>query len=199
MGATLSLHLLRHLDFRLRPLNSVASQCLTFRLFQRPTKAAAAEGREYRRPHAAVLRLLQESTPGVLPAAWVGLTLGHEAMVPTWLRPSALRRALELLRSPAQSQDWNLLSLRLHFLSLSFSPFYRSRDAECRRMLPVMKDDSGSHGSPISGKLEGLFFSCNTEFNTGKPPQDSPYGPYRFQVRAGRPRSSATSTCLHRC
>uniref|UniRef100_H3CD46 Fibronectin type-III domain-containing protein n=1 Tax=Tetraodon nigroviridis TaxID=99883 RepID=H3CD46_TETNG len=78
---------------------------------------------------------------------------------------------------------------------LPFSVFYRnqhqeyflqpgSRDAECRRMLPVMKDDSGSHGSPISGKLEGLFFSCNTEFNTGKPPQDSPYGPYRFQVRA---------------
>lgn len=49
-------------------------------------------------------------------------------------------------------------------------------------MLPATKDDSGSHGSPVSGKLEGLFFSCNTEFNTGKPPQDSPYGPYRFQV-----------------
>ncbi|CAF88285.1 unnamed protein product, partial [Tetraodon nigroviridis] len=71
---------------------------------------------------------------------------------------------------------------------LPFSVFYRNQhqeyflqpgDAECRRMLPVMKDDSGSHGSPISGKLEGLFFSCNTEFNTGKPPQDSPYGPYR--------------------
>ncbi|XP_030257278.1 phytanoyl-CoA hydroxylase-interacting protein-like isoform X1 [Sparus aurata] len=64
------------------------------------------------------------------------------------------------------------------------SPSYRSRDAQCRRMLPVVKDNSGSHGSPISGKLEGVFFSCNTEFNTGKPPQDSPYGPYRFQIQA---------------
>ncbi|XP_047464985.1 phytanoyl-CoA hydroxylase-interacting protein-like isoform X2 [Mugil cephalus] len=64
------------------------------------------------------------------------------------------------------------------------SPSYRSRDAQCRLMLPSVKDDSGSHGSPISGKLEGIFFSCNTEFNTGKPPQDSPYGPYRFQIQA---------------
>lgn len=59
-----------------------------------------------------------------------------------------------------------------------------SRDAACSRMLPCVKDDSGSHGSPISGKLEGIFFSCNTEFNTGKPPLDSPYGPYRFQIQA---------------
>ncbi|KAI4788978.1 hypothetical protein KUCAC02_035505 [Chaenocephalus aceratus] len=51
-------------------------------------------------------------------------------------------------------------------------------------MLPSVKDHSGSHGSPISGKLEGLFFSCNTEFNTGKPPHDSPYGPDRFQIPA---------------
>ncbi|KAM9837893.1 phytanoyl-CoA hydroxylase-interacting protein-like [Aulostomus maculatus] len=63
-------------------------------------------------------------------------------------------------------------------------PFYCSRDARCRRMLPTVKDNSGSHGSPISGKLEGVFFSCNTEFNTGKPPQDSPYGPFRFQIQA---------------
>lgn len=82
---------------------------------------------------------------------------------------------------------------------LPFSVFYRnqqkeyfdekgslfcSRDAACSRMLPCVKDDSGSHGSPISGKLEGIFFSCNTEFNTGKPPQDSPYGPHRFQIQA---------------
>ncbi|XP_040033259.2 phytanoyl-CoA hydroxylase-interacting protein-like [Gasterosteus aculeatus] len=64
------------------------------------------------------------------------------------------------------------------------STSYRSRDAQCRRMLPAVKDHSGSHGSPISGTLEGVFFSCNTEFNTGKPPQDSPYGPYRFQIGA---------------
>ncbi|KAM4525708.1 phytanoyl-CoA hydroxylase-interacting protein-like isoform 1-T1 [Fundulus diaphanus] len=61
---------------------------------------------------------------------------------------------------------------------------YRSRDAQCCRMLPSVKDNSGSHGSPISGKLEGIFFSCNTEFNTGQPPKDSPYGPYRFQIQA---------------
>lgn len=63
-------------------------------------------------------------------------------------------------------------------------PLFCSRDAACIRMLPCIKDNSGSHGSPISGKLEGIFFSCNTEFNTGKPPQDSPYGPYRFQIQA---------------
>ncbi|CAL8299107.1 unnamed protein product [Merluccius merluccius] len=76
---------------------------------------------------------------------------------------------------------------------LRFSVFYRNqnkeyfdhaRESEGSRMLPSVKDNSGSHGSPISGKLEGLFFSCNTEFNTGKPPQDSPYGRQRFQVRA---------------
>ncbi|XP_035522517.1 phytanoyl-CoA hydroxylase-interacting protein-like [Morone saxatilis] len=64
------------------------------------------------------------------------------------------------------------------------SPSYCSRDAQCHRMLPAVKDNSGSLGSPISGKLEGVFFSCNTEFNTGNPPQDSPYGPYRFQIQA---------------
>ena len=58
------------------------------------------------------------------------------------------------------------------------------RESAGGRMLPSVKDNSGSHGSPISGKLEGLFFSCNTEFNTGKPPQDSPYGRQRFQVAA---------------
>lgn len=51
-------------------------------------------------------------------------------------------------------------------------------------MLPSVKDNSGSHGSPLSGKLQGIVFSCNTEFNTGKPPQDSPYGRYRFEVQA---------------
>ncbi|XP_009892725.1 PREDICTED: phytanoyl-CoA hydroxylase-interacting protein [Charadrius vociferus] len=45
---------------------------------------------------------------------------------------------------------------------------------------------SGSHGSPTSGMLHGIFFSCNTEFNTGQPPQDSPYGRYRFQIPAQR-------------
>ncbi|MCJ8738323.1 hypothetical protein PDJAM_G00034420 [Pangasius djambal] len=76
---------------------------------------------------------------------------------------------------------------------LPFSVFYRNqnkeyfdhaRHAQKNKMLPSVKDNSGSHGSPISGKLEGIFFSCNTEFNTGAPPQDSPYGRYRFQVPA---------------
>lgn len=76
---------------------------------------------------------------------------------------------------------------------LRFSVFYRNqnkeyfdqaREAQNNRMLLSVKDNSGSHGSPISGKLEGIFFSCNTEFNTGKPPQDSPYGRHRFEVRA---------------
>ncbi|XP_064789404.1 phytanoyl-CoA hydroxylase-interacting protein-like [Oncorhynchus masou masou] len=76
---------------------------------------------------------------------------------------------------------------------LRFSVFYRNqqddyfnkmRETQDNRMLPTVKDNSGSHGSPISGKLEGIYFSCNTEFNTGKPPQDSPYGRYRFQIQA---------------
>uniref|UniRef100_A0A672FT24 Phytanoyl-CoA 2-hydroxylase interacting protein-like a n=1 Tax=Salarias fasciatus TaxID=181472 RepID=A0A672FT24_SALFA len=76
---------------------------------------------------------------------------------------------------------------------LPFSVFYRNQQEALlhpdrytpqRHLLPAVKDDSGSHGSPISGKLRGIFFSCNTEFNTGEPPQDSPYGPHRFQVRA---------------
>lgn len=76
---------------------------------------------------------------------------------------------------------------------LPFSVFYRNqnqeyfdhvRETQNNKMLPSVKDNSGSHGSPISGKLEGIFFSCNTEFNTGKPPQDSPYGRLRFQLPA---------------
>lgn len=53
-------------------------------------------------------------------------------------------------------------------------------------MRPALKDCSGSHGSPINSKLQGVFFSCNTEFDTGLPPRDSPYGPLRFQIPAGR-------------
>ena len=52
-------------------------------------------------------------------------------------------------------------------------------------MQPSLKDNSGSHGSPINGKLSGVFLSCNTEFDTGLPPKDSPYGSLRFQVPAG--------------
>ncbi|OCT69867.1 hypothetical protein XELAEV_18036792mg [Xenopus laevis] len=76
---------------------------------------------------------------------------------------------------------------------LKFSVFYRNQHKEYfdyirehhgNVMQPSPKDNSGSHGSPISAKLEGIFFSCNTEFNTGKPQQDSPYGRYRVEIPA---------------
>lgn len=76
---------------------------------------------------------------------------------------------------------------------LRFSVFYRNQTpeyfhyvrSECGgAMLPSFKDTSGSHGSPINGKLRGVFLSCNTEFDTGLPPRDSPYGPLRFQIPA---------------
>ena len=53
-------------------------------------------------------------------------------------------------------------------------------------MRPALKDNSGSHGSPINSKLNGVFLSCNTEFDTGLPPNDSPYGPLRFHIPAGQ-------------
>ncbi|KAL7827328.1 hypothetical protein SRHO_G00330460 [Serrasalmus rhombeus] len=77
---------------------------------------------------------------------------------------------------------------------LRFSVFYRNQHPEYFQyvrtqcggaMLPSLKDNSGSHGSPINGKLCGVFLSCNTEFDTGLPPKDSPYGPLRFHISAG--------------
>ncbi|KAK1154255.1 phytanoyl-CoA hydroxylase-interacting protein-like [Acipenser oxyrinchus oxyrinchus] len=76
-----------------------------------------------------------------------------------------------------------------------FSVFYRNQNQEYFQhvrlqcggvMPPVLKDSSGSVGSPINGALSGVFFSCNTEFDTGLPPNDSPYGAARFQIPAGR-------------
>ncbi|XP_067857486.1 phytanoyl-CoA hydroxylase-interacting protein-like [Heptranchias perlo] len=78
---------------------------------------------------------------------------------------------------------------------LRFSVFYRNQHKEYFEYLrmhhdgvmqPYVKDSSGSHGSPVSGTLHGIFFSCNTEFNTGEPPLDSPYGRLRFQVEAAQ-------------
>ncbi|XP_069473851.1 phytanoyl-CoA hydroxylase-interacting protein [Ambystoma mexicanum] len=78
---------------------------------------------------------------------------------------------------------------------LPLTVFYRNQHKEyfqhirmqCgNKMQPYVKDNSGSHGSPVSGTLRGIFFSCNTEFNTGQPPQDSPYGRLRFQIPAPR-------------
>ncbi|KAG8441121.1 hypothetical protein GDO86_006751 [Hymenochirus boettgeri] len=77
---------------------------------------------------------------------------------------------------------------------LPFQVFYRNQTPEYFThvrekwgdvLLPSLKDQSGSHGSPISGTLQGVFFSCNTEFNTGHPPNDSPYGRWRLSVPAG--------------
>ncbi|KAL0979415.1 hypothetical protein UPYG_G00184780 [Umbra pygmaea] len=77
---------------------------------------------------------------------------------------------------------------------LRFSVFYRNQHpdyfhnvrTECGGLMqPALKDNSGSHGSPINSKLKGVFLSCNTEFDTGLPPNDSPYGPLRFHIPAG--------------
>jgi len=77
-----------------------------------------------------------------------------------------------------------LLLLLLLLLLTPGSPAHRMHCGNV--MKPSLKDNSGSHGSPTSGMLHGIFFSCNTEFNTGQPPQDSPYGRYRFQIPAQR-------------
>ncbi|KAK7135274.1 hypothetical protein R3I94_014054 [Phoxinus phoxinus] len=85
---------------------------------------------------------------------------------------------------------------------LRFSVFYRNQNpeyfqyvrSECGgAMLPSFKDNSGSHGSPINGKLRGVFLSCNTEFDTGLPPKDSPYGALRFQISAERLLNPSTN------
>uniref|UniRef100_A0A8C6S870 Phytanoyl-CoA 2-hydroxylase interacting protein n=1 Tax=Neogobius melanostomus TaxID=47308 RepID=A0A8C6S870_9GOBI len=58
---------------------------------------------------------------------------------------------------------------------LKFSVFYRNQHPDYFNyfrnqcggwMTPALKDNSGSHGSPVNGKLRGVFFSCNTEFDT---------------------------------
>ncbi|KGL85967.1 Phytanoyl-CoA hydroxylase-interacting protein, partial [Charadrius vociferus] len=83
---------------------------------------------------------------------------------------------------------------------LRFSVFYRNQHKEYFQHVryphprsaphPPPRDHpalaGAVHGSPTSGMLHGIFFSCNTEFNTGQPPQDSPYGRYRFQIPAQR-------------
>jgi len=52
----------------------------------------------------------------------------------------------------------------------------------CGVMKAYTKDNSGDQGSPINGKLDGLFFMANNI--NGKPPSTSPFGPRRFQVPA---------------
>ncbi|MFT7813484.1 hypothetical protein Z043-121284 [Arapaima gigas] len=84
---------------------------------------------------------------------------------------------------------------------LRFSVFYRNQHPDyfhhirclCGGVMPpALKDSSGSHGSPINGTLSGIFLSCNTEFDTGLPPNDSPYGPLRFLIPAARLISPTT-------
>ncbi|KAM6996958.1 phytanoyl-CoA hydroxylase-interacting protein-like [Tautogolabrus adspersus] len=91
---------------------------------------------------------------------------------------------LNQLMEKAEAIAGRMLPFFVFYRNQNKEYFDHAREAQENRMLPSVKDNSGSHGSPISGKLEGLFFSCNTEFNTGKPPQDSPYGRQRFEVQA---------------
>nr|XP_061784993.1 phytanoyl-CoA hydroxylase-interacting protein-like isoform X2 [Nerophis lumbriciformis] len=92
---------------------------------------------------------------------------------------------LNQLLEKAQVISGRMLPFCVFYRNHNKEYFDHAREAQDNRMVPWVKDNSGSHGSPISGKLEALFFSCNTEFNTGKPPQDSPYGRHRFEVQAG--------------
>uniref|UniRef100_A0A673ZXF1 Phytanoyl-CoA 2-hydroxylase interacting protein-like b n=1 Tax=Salmo trutta TaxID=8032 RepID=A0A673ZXF1_SALTR len=91
---------------------------------------------------------------------------------------------LEQLLEKAEGVAGRMLSFSVFYRNQQEDYFNKTRYTQDNRMLPAVKDNSGSHGSPISGKLEGIYFSCNTEFNTGKPPQDSPYGRYRFEIQA---------------
>ncbi|NXO19680.1 PHYIP protein, partial [Cisticola juncidis] len=116
-----------------------------------------------------------------------GLPAGDgDALMSPRLSPDYAKEHLAQLQEKAE-----LIAGRM----LRFSVFYRNQHKEyfqhvrmhCGNVMkPSLKDNSGSHGSPTSGMLHGIFFSCNTEFNTGQPPQDSPYGRYRFQIPAQR-------------
>uniref|UniRef100_A0A8D2M3A3 Phytanoyl-CoA hydroxylase-interacting protein-like C-terminal domain-containing protein n=1 Tax=Zonotrichia albicollis TaxID=44394 RepID=A0A8D2M3A3_ZONAL len=116
-----------------------------------------------------------------------GLLQGDgDALMSPCLSPDYAKEHLAQLQEKAE-----LIAGRM----LRFSVFYRNQHKEyfqhvrmhCGNVMkPSLKDNSGSHGSPTSGMLHGIFFSCNTEFNTGQPPQDSPYGRYRFQIPAQR-------------
>ncbi|XP_013392166.1 phytanoyl-CoA hydroxylase-interacting protein-like [Lingula anatina] len=44
------------------------------------------------------------------------------------------------------------------------------------------KDDNGDQGSPINGKLDGLFFACKPDLQTGLPPLRSFFGPRRVKI-----------------
>uniref|UniRef100_A0A4W4FMC8 Phytanoyl-CoA hydroxylase-interacting protein n=3 Tax=Electrophorus electricus TaxID=8005 RepID=A0A4W4FMC8_ELEEL len=92
---------------------------------------------------------------------------------------------LQQLLDKAQGAAGRMLPFFVFYRDQHHEYFHYARTEWKGAMLPSLKDNSGSHGSPINGKLCGVFLSCNTEFDTGLPPNDSPYGPLRFQLSAG--------------
>uniref|UniRef100_A0AAY4EWZ1 Phytanoyl-CoA hydroxylase-interacting protein-like C-terminal domain-containing protein n=1 Tax=Denticeps clupeoides TaxID=299321 RepID=A0AAY4EWZ1_9TELE len=87
---------------------------------------------------------------------------------------------------------WVMVKSRGHILLCALCPvtfqhkeyFEHIRYVQGGQKLRSVKDNSGSYDSPISRKLAGIFFNCITEFNTGQPPQDSPYGCSCYMVAA---------------
>ncbi|XP_053573937.1 phytanoyl-CoA hydroxylase-interacting protein [Bombina bombina] len=88
------------------------------------------------------------------------------------------------LQEKAEGIAGRMLPLKVFYRNQTAEYFQNVREKWGCVMLPSIKDESGSHGSPISGTLNGIFFCCNTEFNTGLPPNDSPYGRLRLTVPA---------------
>ena len=93
-----------------------------------------------------------------------------------------LERGKEFLR---RSND---TTVRVHY-------FYRNKPGEyyenirwCHRgiMEPYIKDQNGDQGSPINGKIMGLFFSTKVDPNTGLPPRESPFGNTRLNIPVDR-------------
>ena len=73
--------------------------------------------------------------------------------------------------------------------------FYRNKPAEYYDdirlykngvMEPYRKDHNGDQGSPINGKIMGLFFSTAVDPHTGLPPSESPFGNTRLNIPVDR-------------
>lgn len=134
--------------------------CHYYRLRHWTSPAASRQSQRLHRKAAEILCVLSEPAARLLWLRQVRSLLTHSTVYP---KPHA-----------SSSSMWNYCC-----------PLSRLREECGGVMRPALKDNSGSHGSPINGKLQGVFFSCNTEFDTGLPPKDSPYGPLRFQIPAG--------------
>ncbi|KAJ8263212.1 hypothetical protein COCON_G00156690 [Conger conger] len=100
---------------------------------------------------------------------------------------------LQQLLEKAQGVSGRMLRFSMFYRNQHPDYFHHVRTACGGLMHRALKDNSGSHGSPINGTLQGVFFSCHTEFDTGLPPNDSPYGPLRFQIPAGCLLNQTTS------